>query len=288
VSRKLVIDDGRAERELLVVGTMVVGRDPECEISSSDPRLSRKHAEFRSTQTGVVVRDLGSRNGVRVNGKPVTEASLEPGDIVSIAHLSVRFLDETAFAPVAPRPVGAPVTIAAPIEDDRTRAVPKNAISAAPAAVPPADVRSDVADDRTRVLPAGSRVRVATAPTQAMAAMPADAGEVVIRERSGTGSTFRGADPVLPDASVGTLAATGWGRRVLLQGILLSLIVFIVTVIPLLAWQTRAFNASALQAWSVLVPTLGASVFAGIMVAALIARTAIRGAHRGSRSETVS
>ena len=283
MSRKLVIDDGRAERELLVVGTMVVGRDPECEISSSDQRLSRKHAEFRATQTGVVVRDLGSRNGVRVNGKPVTEASLEPGDIVSIAHLSVRFVDETGDGPVPPRPVGAPVTIAAPLEDDRTRAVARGAIAAAAVAAPPQDRRADVADDRTRVLPAGARGRVATAPTQAMAAMPADAADVVIRDRAGVTAPRVEAEAAIPDTGVGTLAATGWGRRVLFQGVLLALIVFLVTVIPLLAWQTRAFNASALQAWSVLVPTLGASVFAGIMVAALIARTAIRGVHRDSR-----
>jgi pSer/pThr/pTyr-binding forkhead associated (FHA) protein len=283
VSRKLIIDDGRAERELLVVGTMVVGRDPECEISSSDPRLSRKHAEFRATQTGVVVRDLGSRNGVRVNGKPVTEASLEPGDVVSIAHLSVRFVDETAVRPVAPRPVGAPVTIAAVIEDDRTRAVPKNAIAAAAPSLSAADVRSESVDDRTRVLPAGTRGRAATAPTQAMTAIPADAGEVVIRDRASAAPSPAGAGLVLPEAGVGRLASTGWGRRVLLQGVLLALIVFLVTVIPLLAWQARVFNASALQAWSVLVPTLGASVFAGIMVAALIARTAIRGAQLDSR-----
>ncbi len=285
MSRKLVIDDGRSQRELLVVGTMVVGRDPECEISSSDPRLSRKHAEFRATSSSVMVRDLGSRNGVRVNGKPVTEATLAPGDVVSIAHLSMQFLDE-ADEPAAPRPVGAPVTIAAPIEDDRTRAVAKSAIGSM-AAVAAAEVRPEVVDDRTRVLPAGSRGRVATAPTATMSAMPADVGEFVIRDgRSGAPPAVAPASPpaaVIADLGVQALARTRWGRRVLMQGLLLVLVVHLITVIPLLAWQTRVFGASALQAWSVLLPTLGASVFAGIMVAGLIARTTARGAQDESR-----
>ena len=283
MSRKLVIDDGRSQRELLVVGTMVVGRDQECEISSSDPRLSRKHAEFRATSSSVMVRDLGSRNGVRVNGKPVTEATLAPGDVVSIAHLSMQFLDE-ADGPAAPRPVGAPVTIAAPIEDDRTRAVSKSAIGAV-ASVTAAEVRPEVVDDRTRVLPAGARGRVAMPATATMSAMPADVGEIVIRDARS--SAPPAAVPAQPTATaelgVQALAGTGWGRRVLMQGLLLVLVVYLITVIPLLAWQSRVFGASALQAWSVLLPTLGASVFAGIMVAGLIARTTARGAQDESR-----
>ena len=46
MNRRLVVDDGRTARELLLVGTLVVGRDPACDISHRDPRLSRRHAEF--------------------------------------------------------------------------------------------------------------------------------------------------------------------------------------------------------------------------------------------------
>ena len=73
MSRKLVLDDGRAERELVVRDKLTVGRDPSCDVSDADPRLSRRHAEFQLTPKGIVVRDLDSRNGIRVNGRAVQE-----------------------------------------------------------------------------------------------------------------------------------------------------------------------------------------------------------------------
>src|SRR5439155_1634492 len=63
-TRKLIVTNGEAERELLLVGTMVVGRDPACDVSDVDPLLSRRHAEFTATANAVSVRDLGSRNGI--------------------------------------------------------------------------------------------------------------------------------------------------------------------------------------------------------------------------------
>jgi pSer/pThr/pTyr-binding forkhead associated (FHA) protein len=52
-------------------------------------------------QTGgeVVVRDLGSTNGVRINGSPVTFGRLKHGDTLAIAHLVFR-LDTRAGAEV--------------------------------------------------------------------------------------------------------------------------------------------------------------------------------------------
>ena len=96
MSRTLQVDDGRIQREVILVGTMLVGRDPECEISHADPRLSRRHAEFRVTAEGVRLRDLGSRNGTHVNGRIVEEVVLTPGDVVQIAHLTIRFNDAAA------------------------------------------------------------------------------------------------------------------------------------------------------------------------------------------------
>ena len=96
MSLTLLVDDGGLPRELVLVGTTLVGRDPECEISHADPRLSRRHAEFRVTSDGVRLRDLGSRNGTLVNGHPVDEIVLTPGDIVQIAHLTIRFNDAGA------------------------------------------------------------------------------------------------------------------------------------------------------------------------------------------------
>ena len=128
MSRRLVLDDGRSQRELVLREKMTVGRDPACDISDSDPRLSRRHAEFLATTHGLLVRDLQSRNGIRVNGRAVREASLNPGDLIEIAHLTVRFLDDSTDAVGVPSSASSEAGDAAEVregfEDDRTRVLP--------------------------------------------------------------------------------------------------------------------------------------------------------------------
>jgi pSer/pThr/pTyr-binding forkhead associated (FHA) protein len=94
IVRKLLVSDGRTERELLLVGTIVVGRDPSCQLNDLDPLLSRRHAEFVPTGKGVTVRDLKSRNGILVNGEKVPEHALKPGDVIQLGHLHVRYVEE--------------------------------------------------------------------------------------------------------------------------------------------------------------------------------------------------
>ena len=94
MKRKLVVNDGRSEREVLLVGPIVIGRDPSCHISDLDPLLSRRHAEFVPRPTGLLVRDLGSRNGILVNGSKVPERMLTSGDVVQLGHLQLRYVEE--------------------------------------------------------------------------------------------------------------------------------------------------------------------------------------------------
>jgi predicted component of type VI protein secretion system len=94
IVRKLLVSDGRTEREVLLVGTIVVGRDPSCQLNDLDPLLSRRHAEFVPSGKGVTVRDLKSRNGILVNGDKVPEHALKPGDVVQLGHLHVRYVEE--------------------------------------------------------------------------------------------------------------------------------------------------------------------------------------------------
>lgn len=94
MSRRLIVTGGARRRELILVGTMIVGRDPTCDISdAADPLLSRRHAEF-SGANEVTVRDLGSRNGILVNGSKTPQCVLRPGDVVQIGHLQVTFIEE--------------------------------------------------------------------------------------------------------------------------------------------------------------------------------------------------
>jgi FHA domain len=94
IVRKLIVSDGRTERELLLVGRIVVGRDPTCQLNDLDPLLSRRHAEFVSTARGVTIRDLRSRNGILVNGEKVPEHALKPGDMIQLGHLHLTYIEE--------------------------------------------------------------------------------------------------------------------------------------------------------------------------------------------------
>ena len=95
MSRRLIVSGAGRARELILVDTLVVGRDPECEISDiNDPLLSRRHAVFVASADAAIVRDLGSRNGILVNGMKTPEARLRSGDVVQAGHLQVKFIDE--------------------------------------------------------------------------------------------------------------------------------------------------------------------------------------------------
>jgi pSer/pThr/pTyr-binding forkhead associated (FHA) protein len=95
MSRRLIVSGGSRAVELVLVDTLVVGRDPACDISDhNDPLLSRRHAAFSAAAREVQVRDLGSRNGILVNGAKTAQATLNSGDVVQIGHLQVKFLDE--------------------------------------------------------------------------------------------------------------------------------------------------------------------------------------------------
>jgi hypothetical protein len=264
VSRRLVLDDGRSQRELVVRERMTVGRDPGCDISDGDPRLSRRHAEFLATAAGLVVRDLESRNGIRVNGRHVREATLAPGDLVEIAHLVVRFFDDSAEEPAG---VALSPPDAAPVEG--------------------VQVRAGFEDDRTRVLSAQKFSSIPSGPIvvdREIAAVVRDAGDLAISAMEGT---VRVALPrglplrTKPKLGVRDLMSRSWGWHVLGQGVLLAGIVFLMVTIPMLSWLTSVAGPIGTGLLlRMLIAPLAASLFVGLIVASLIARTTARGLER--------
>ena len=70
---------------------MVIGRAPECNIQLGDTNVSRRHAEIRPRGTGYALVDLGSTNGVRVNGLRVAEQVLIDGDEILIGNTRMIF-----------------------------------------------------------------------------------------------------------------------------------------------------------------------------------------------------
>jgi pSer/pThr/pTyr-binding forkhead associated (FHA) protein len=63
---------------------VVLGRSRDCDCVLAGPSVSRRHAELRRDGARWLLRDLGSRNGTRVNGvRLLDEAEVAPGDRVS-------------------------------------------------------------------------------------------------------------------------------------------------------------------------------------------------------------
>jgi pSer/pThr/pTyr-binding forkhead associated (FHA) protein len=70
---------------------VIVGRDPSCDILINDPSISRRHCQFTLDADGaLVVRDLGSTNGVYVEDRRVSKAIVRPGEIVQIGSVLLR------------------------------------------------------------------------------------------------------------------------------------------------------------------------------------------------------
>jgi pSer/pThr/pTyr-binding forkhead associated (FHA) protein len=64
---------------------VVIGRSPDCHITIEDPLVSRNHAKITISGEEAHVADLGSRNGVRINGRHIQgEALLKDGDRVRL------------------------------------------------------------------------------------------------------------------------------------------------------------------------------------------------------------
>jgi hypothetical protein len=87
--RALLVGPGK--RLVLAPPRVVVGRSRECDVVLDDPNVSRRHAELRAEDGQWVVADLGSTNGVLVNGRPVQRAALEPGDEIAFGRSVLSF-----------------------------------------------------------------------------------------------------------------------------------------------------------------------------------------------------
>lgn len=72
-------------RERRLVGDALIGRGPACDIQLDDPLVSRRHARVLGTEIGIGIEDLGSSNGVYINGKRSRGiTALHPGDVIEL------------------------------------------------------------------------------------------------------------------------------------------------------------------------------------------------------------
>ena len=78
--------------------TIVLGRESSCDVVIVDRQISRFHARLTPTPEGVILEDLGSKNGTHHNGNLLSApVVLQDGDLVSVA-LAQQFLFLTSDA----------------------------------------------------------------------------------------------------------------------------------------------------------------------------------------------
>lgn len=87
---RLVSLSGHADIRL-TGALLVVGRDRCCNVRIDSPKVSRRHCCLALLQGTLLVRDLGSTNGIEINGTPAADGRLQAGGILSIANLRYRF-----------------------------------------------------------------------------------------------------------------------------------------------------------------------------------------------------
>jgi pSer/pThr/pTyr-binding forkhead associated (FHA) protein len=88
---KLVATDGGNSIDL-VKDLTLLGRDEDCDIRIDHKSISKLHCVIAKTDGLLLIRDLGSTNGTRVNGQRVRRAALLPNDLLAVANLKYRVM----------------------------------------------------------------------------------------------------------------------------------------------------------------------------------------------------
>jgi hypothetical protein len=73
-----------------------IGRQLDNDIILDDASVSRHHAQIRLRFGQYVIFDLGSQAGTMVNGNPIQQKALEPGDVIALAGVSLIYVEEDA------------------------------------------------------------------------------------------------------------------------------------------------------------------------------------------------
>ena len=95
----LVAQDGPLKGQRWALShTLMVGRDPTCDLAVQDRQVSRFPARVTPTPEGVTIEDLGSKNGTNHNGTEITApVMLQDGDLLGVA-LAQQFIFLTSDA----------------------------------------------------------------------------------------------------------------------------------------------------------------------------------------------
>jgi predicted component of type VI protein secretion system len=81
---------------------LLLGRHPECDIQIDSRKISRRHCCIAQVSDYLVVRDLGSTNGIRINGTRVVEGRLNAGDELTIGNYRYKVIWDAVPVGAAP------------------------------------------------------------------------------------------------------------------------------------------------------------------------------------------
>ena len=84
--------------------SVVIGRTDENDVQLNHRSISRHHAKVVRDGDRYTIVDLQSANGVRVNGEDYERIELNPGDIVELGHVKMRFVGPFELYVFDPRP----------------------------------------------------------------------------------------------------------------------------------------------------------------------------------------
>lgn len=90
-ARRQALLVGGGRRNVLSGSRVVLGRSRDCDVVVSDPNVSRRHAELRRDEQGWSIADLGSTNGIKLNGRRVDHAPLREGDRITLGVTDLTF-----------------------------------------------------------------------------------------------------------------------------------------------------------------------------------------------------
>jgi predicted component of type VI protein secretion system len=118
----------------------VIGRVSSCDFSIFDTRMSRRHCIITPGNDGPVIKDMGSSNGVTINGKKLAEAVLHDGDRIVLGATELDFFIADAMPDAE--------TEVLPSAQDMAAAVDAQAPDSAPADEKPAKPASEEKEDK--------------------------------------------------------------------------------------------------------------------------------------------
>lgn len=84
--------EGEVHEFLVKESTITIGRAPHNTLVIQDPAVSGEHAAIMSLQGELILEDMDTTNGTKVNGQPVKKHFLQDGDLVALGRYTVRYV----------------------------------------------------------------------------------------------------------------------------------------------------------------------------------------------------